>query len=73
MLTISQFFKDMTLQCYSDAKWQYTLHQDTNRAKIVTYEKDIVCPKSSGVRYTCSINHQLFPSCEFICVILLYV
>ena len=22
---------------------------------------------------TCSINHQLFPSCEFICVILLYV
>jgi predicted ribosome-associated RNA-binding protein Tma20 len=41
----------MTLQCYSDAKWQYTLHQDTNRAKIVTYEKDIVCLKSSGKNF----------------------
>jgi len=28
---------------------------------------------SVSVCMSCSINHQLFPSCEFICVILLYV
>jgi hypothetical protein len=47
---LQPIFLETRLRYYRDVKLQYALHQDKNRAKIETSEKEAVCIKSSGVR-----------------------